>query len=200
MTEDKYNHFWENAFFDFASKIETSLSGSVIFDKNTKDSIWKLYEEYRNRYKKVNGFKNDEKIDRHKIASILICAITANSTLSPTHTNVSEEGYLANVAFAIQCSTHVLVSYIVKEFNENQTIKSLNDINEFEIVCPPTIKDNDSYFKILARVLCKLQISVLDNQNKHFVNHLLTLLPHIFFFLESFSVKNFKERLHNNIQ
>ena len=197
MTKEKYDDFWDNLFSKIGLKIQEENS-SITFQEDAKDKIWKSYENYRSEYKDKFSFKPEEKIDRHKIATILLCAIVVNRPfdyINKIHNDASPKARLSTALFALYCGYSILLNYIKEELKNNKDSQSIDTTN-LRIIFPPPITDKHSYPYILCQTLYKFQInSSLDTPREPFINHLFALLPHIFFFLETFSVQQFKKKL-----
>ena len=75
MERSVFDRHWDTAFRYLAEKIEQSAPDEIFFSPSARDDIYEKYMECRYFLRKQAGFKDEELIDRHKIASLLIKAI-----------------------------------------------------------------------------------------------------------------------------
>ena len=190
MEREKWKFLWDNFFSPYAKKIKES-NIHLSLKQNFDISIYEIYEEYLQQYKSEIFSKNSQRIDRHKISSILTCAILDVEPFENTSpkTIYLPSVELANEGYAVRCSTSLMISFLCKEYRNNKKPgsfikKFLSSYWRF----PCTTLSDDIYFKELITTLnhCRLK-----NNNKNYYS-LIPLLNHIFFLLERYHVDAFE--------
>ena len=178
MTKEKYENYWNNHFYGLAITLEQKNAG-ITFNSKSKDDIYEAYERYRIGYKKNYGFKADEKIDRHKIASLIVCAIITQSNIFKI--NLPEtplRARLVPIEWAIRCGLAVILDFSLQKLKKNGT--KAHDIEIFKKLdfCFPAASEGHYLFHLTK------SIYNCAHKKKASIEKLIDSLPHIFFFLE----------------
>lgn len=205
MTEDIYEKYWDKYFYSFALSIEHNLNlknydSYSCFDKDSlKKKLFDEYELLRKNYKSDYKFKEDKKIDRHKISALITLSfINSHPFELEEKSNFPRKVYLSNCFFSLTSGVSVLKSFIIDNLrkisieDKNFSFEKLKNFEKSDF-CYPTIINDDAptYTEALIRELYfyerrkKLKID-FDNKTCY-----ITLLSHIFYFLESHNLSKY---------
>jgi len=184
MDKKDYEKLWNNSFYPW---IENYLKKykNLYFDKNKKYEIYYEYEIIRIKTK-AEMLDEDELVDRHKIASMLVLAIIKVNPLSFVFTGdinqlVKPAEYLANEFFAISCASSIIRSFVVEK--KIYGLKITNELGKG--MSYPLCDDNSSYIYSLAKLLKNEYVNKKEEFNIFTFSSLL-------FLLEKFTVEYYK--------
>ena len=206
MTKDKFLHFWDNIIYGFAVNLQKKYFNDLSFNSDTKEVIWLEYESYKKSYKKYAGFREDQNIDRHKVASLFTLAIINSEPLKIKKGSVAKkELYIVNVNLATQSAITLLFSWLVKEFKEQKFIteNTIHFVESHEIDYPETTKEEGiTYLQTLTRELYRSQNSKIvsttnSSQIVSVINVLSSMLAHVFFFIEVYNKEQIRDKLNS---
>ena len=121
MDKITYERIWEQS---IKPKIDRMLSSddSIFFiGGQIKEKIWLTYEDYKN---KVHSYMQnpDGRIDRHKIASVMLCSIIINKPFElkilPLKQEVKSSSLLANETLGLHAALAIVWSFLLEDANE----------------------------------------------------------------------------------
>ena len=139
MEKIKFDDFWDNSFLKYANHLCSNFP-DLVFNEKSKDQIWQEYEKLRIT---IHSYmiNPDGRIDRHKIASVLIFAILQVSPFFlkiPDDNKVNLIELAPNEDFAFYCGIVIIKSFIIAqalEDNDNERARLFE--NDFEFPsCP----------------------------------------------------------------
>jgi hypothetical protein len=140
-----YEKIWENS---IKPKIDRMLlaDDDIIFNEGqVKEKIWLTYEDFKNR---VHSYMHnpDGRIDRHKVASVILYSIIVNKPfeikLLPAKREVNSSALLANEILGFNTALAVVWSFIMEGAN-SKSDKNKIDIFKDGFVFPKC--EHDSY-------------------------------------------------------
>ena len=163
MKKEEFNNLWKKGFEEKIKEILFCCSPRIYFDENKKEIIFEKYNSIRNfikeRYMDKETDDNGEKkrIDRHKIASIMMKAILIAEPFQLSNKDTGEIpyteempilGWLANEFFAIYCANVIVSAFLIDETKDEEQKK----IYETGLVIPIS-KHGEDYLLQLAKEL-----------------------------------------------
>lgn len=204
MKKSTYDNFWNEHFFPIGLKLEKFfLKDNILFDSKLKGTLFESYDEYKEIFKSFSGFEenleNKEKIDRHKIASLVTFCIIINNFFQCNQQVVS---HVANSILSVKCGIAILKEFSAKElrekyFKDKEDIKfKIDNFKKNGFLYPPTLKENNEYALTFIRELRRYEIIIKDkkynlSENNNNTSPYIALLSHIFYFLESYNLSEY---------
>ena len=190
MERSKFDELWNNIIYSTAVNLEENNKNSLTFDSSKKERIYSHYENYRKQYKS-EWFVKEGRIDRHKIASFMICAIVTEEPMKIKSNEKNPfEVRASNEMLAILSGISILKSFIIEDFNYSQPKPPDDYIENFakEGIKFPPPSDSEHYLLQLSRdiYLCRCQ----NRKTRETIeNRLIPMLFHVCFFLEEYHKK-----------
>lgn len=122
-----YERIWEKS---IKPKIDRMLSSDddIIFNEvQIKEKIWLTYEECKNR---VHTYMQnpDGRIDRHKVAAVMLYSIIENKPFDvklPAKREVNSKAYMANETLGFNTALAIVLSFILEEANSKSDHKKI---------------------------------------------------------------------------
>ena len=177
MERTTYERIWEKSIRPKINRMLAVDNDIVFIEGQVKEKIWLTYEEYKNR---VHSYMHnpDGRIDRHKVASVMLYSIIINSPFEvklPAKREVNSSAYLANETLGFHAALAIVWSFIIEDAN----IKS--DKNRIEIfkngfIFPKC--QHDSYEANIYKML---------HYSKHNNCYDIFAFAHILFLLEAYT-------------
>ena len=129
MDRTVYERIWE---ISIRPKIDRMLAADtdIIFvEGQIKEKIWLTYEDYKN---KVHSYMHnpDGRIDRHKVASVMLYSIISNNPFEvklPAKREVNSSAYMANETLGFNTALAIVLSFIKTDADEK------SDSNKIEL-------------------------------------------------------------------
>ena len=181
MKAEKYEVYWNKHFYPLAIKLEQNHE-DITFNSKLKCDIYNNYEKYRTAYKRYYAFANDKRIDRHKIASLIVCAIiTQYSIFKISCQQPSMILRLLPIEWSVRCGLAVILDFNLQELKKNSA--------GFHYI--ETFKDLDFCFSEVSEGHYLSHLAKSIYAHKHEPIELINLLPHIFFFFRKRAYKYF---------
>ncbi|WP_461255610.1 hypothetical protein [Treponema sp. R80B11-R83G3] len=178
MDINTYERLWENI---IKPKINEMLSNDddIIFnDGQFKERVWLTYEEYKN---KVHTYMHnpDGRIDRHKIASVMLYSIIINKPFELKYLHAKQmlksSSFIANEILGFHVALAIVWSFILQDANDKSD-KNKQEIFNRGFVFPEC--QHDSY---PTHVYKMLYYSKLNNCYDIFA------FSHVLFFIEAYT-------------
>jgi len=173
-----FERIWENS---IRPKIDRMLAtnGDIVFNEvQLKDKIWLTYENYKNR---VHTYMHnpDGRIDRHKVASVMLYSIIINRPfdlkLLPAKRKVNNEAYLANEVLGFHAALAIVWSFIMDSANLNSD-KNRIDVFKNGFLFPEC--QHDSY---------PVHVHKMLYYSKYNNNYDIFAFSHILFLIEAYT-------------
>ncbi len=174
MKKETFDALWNNGISIKAERIVDENKGNVVFDRESKERIFKEYNKLRD-YTKISFMQNpDGLLDRHKVCACLIYAIIKSKPLVyDNNENGVGMQYVFNESLAITIGLSLLYNYIVSSGSENaQWLKS-------GFVFPKTDENRQASYESL---LCLMLF--YDVKNKQYS---ILALANILFMIEEYT-------------
>jgi len=130
MDISTYEKFWTSSMKPKIDRMVFDDNDIFFIDGQVKEKIWMTYEEFKN---KVHSYMHnpDGKIDRHKIASVMLYSIIANKPIELNLLSVKQgakgSSLLANEILGFHSALSIVQSFIIEDANQN------SDFNKIEI-------------------------------------------------------------------
>jgi hypothetical protein len=186
MTQAEFDTFYQKSIVRNAKKICDlyKKAGIVLgFQEIDSRSLHDAYINQRNGLKNLVGSNKGDahRLDRHKVAACMTCAIIAANLLyaednPEMHESSIHSAGRYNEQLGFLCGLEVLVMYLLAD----GAFKNIEEIREkFQIIYPTAI-NGDSYLDSTVRGLFYSKISYGNNP---------ILLANIYFLLEQYSYK-----------
>ena len=183
-------YFWTKLFYSIGIRLEDSIGKhNLTFRGNElQEPIYQKYKEYKGNYKLYYGFKDNDLLDRHKIASLITFAILNNKGFrySFKFKTSQEEVLKKSLSFPINCSLSVLLQMILEsgDLKEDQKDK-LRATRRYKF--PVLIQEKGkSYYDILRRDLYLYHYQNRNNQiDESQTIHYIRIFSYIFYHIES---------------
>lgn len=125
-----YEKIWKNSIKPQVERM-LSVDDDIIFkEEQTKEKIWLTYEDYKNKVHTYMRYP-DGRIDRHKVASVMLYSIIINKPfelkLIPVKREVNSSALLANEILGFNTALAIVWSFIMEDAKEK------SDKNKIEI-------------------------------------------------------------------
>lgn len=188
MEKDSFDKFWNNNLYSNATKLEKKYLDYLTFDSSKKDSILSDYNQYRTHYKE-HEFGGEDRIDRHKVASFMVCAVINQEPMklkSSASKKSPFEVRASNELLALLSGLDLLKSYMVEELKRDRASASyIQGIRQRGLFYPP---GKHHYLMHLTKDihLCRCE------GEKVLKNRLIPMLFHVFFFIERYNLLQFQ--------
>jgi len=173
-----YEKIWKDS---IKPQIERMLSNDddILFkEEQTKEKIWLTYEDYKNKVH-TYMYNPDGRIDRHKVASVMLFSIILNKPfevkLLPGKREVNNSALLANEILGFNTALAIVWSFIMEEANEKSD-KNKIDIFKNGFVFPEC--QHDSYEANIYKML------YYSNINQRYD---IFAFAHILFLIEAYT-------------
>ena len=144
MDKTIYEKLWVQSIRPKIDRMLLSDDSIFFIDGQVKEKIWLTYEDYKN---KVHTYMHypDGRIDRHKVASVMLYSIIANKPFEikifPTKENVRSSALLANEILAVHVAFAILQSFILQDAL-NKSDKMQFEIFKTGFIFPECQHDN----------------------------------------------------------
>jgi len=181
MDINTYERLWENI---IKPKIDNMLSNDddIVFNERQpgllKESVWLTYEDYKN---KVHTYMHnpDGRIDRHKIASVMLYSIIINKPFELKYLHAKQvlksSSLLANEILGFYVALAIVRSFILQDASEKSD-KNRQEIFNDGFAFPEC--QHDSY---PAHVYKMLYYAKLNERYDIFA------FSHVLFFIEAYT-------------
>jgi hypothetical protein len=190
MDKVEYEKIWNIIIYPKITRM-TLINDEILFiEGQIKEKIWLTYEKCKNT---IHTYMHnpDGRIDRHKIASIMLYSIIINKPfelkLLPTKEAIKSESLLANEILAFEVAITIVWNFIMQDaINNNDNIKS--EIFKSGFIFPEC--KHDDYVTHIYKMLYYAKYN-----NKYDV----FAFSHILFFIEVYTETIMKMNLTNKI-
>jgi len=121
MDFQAYEKIWQNSIKPQIDRMTSTYDDIVYTEGQVKEKIWLTYEDYKN---KVHSYMHnpDGRIDRHKVASVMLYSIIINKPfelkLIPSKREVNSSALLANEIIGFHTALAIVWSFILSDANE----------------------------------------------------------------------------------
>ena len=125
-----YERIWEKSIKPKIERMLLADNNIVFIEGQVKEKIWLTYEDYKN---KVHSYMHnpDGRIDRHKVASVMLYSTIINKPfelkLLPVKQEVRSSSILANEILGFHTALAIVLSFILTDADEK------SDKNKIEI-------------------------------------------------------------------
>lgn len=121
MKKETYDVLWKDGIKIKAEQIVNENSGTVVFDLQSKERIFKEYCKLRD-YTKVSFMRNpDGLLDRHKVCACLILAIVKSKPLVYEDDDAGGIKKIFNENLAMTIGLSLLYNFIISSDKNNET-------------------------------------------------------------------------------
>lgn len=121
MKKETYDVLWKDGIKIKAEQIVNENSGTVVFDLQSKERIFKEYCKLRD-YTKVSFMRNpDGLLDRHKVCACLIFAIVKSKPLVYEDDDIGGIKKIFNENLAMTIGLSLLYNFIISSDKNNET-------------------------------------------------------------------------------
>jgi|GEM_PF-2029000 len=127
MDKVVYERLWDQSIKPKINRMLSEDDYIFFIDGQVKEKIWLTYEEYKNR---VHTYMHDPdgRIDRHKVASVMLYSIIINKPFEikilPSKQVVPSSSLLANETLALNVALGIVWSFIFEDANnKSDTIR-----------------------------------------------------------------------------
>jgi hypothetical protein len=116
-----YDKFWEQSIKPQIDRMLSDDDDIFYIEGQIKEKIWLTYEQYKNT---VHTYMHnpDGRIDRHKVASVMLYSIIINNPfelkLLPLKQEVKGSSRLANEILGFNTALSIVFSFLIQDANE----------------------------------------------------------------------------------
>ena len=178
MERATYDSLWSNSIMPIIDEMLSKNTDIYFVGGQVKEKIWLTYEDFKNR---VHSYmQNPEgRIDRHKIASVMLYSIIVNKPLElklmPVKRNVKSETLVANEILGFNTALAIVRSFILGEAEE------LADKQKIEIFRNGFVFPECTHDKYEATIFKMLYYAKLNK------NYDIFAFAHILFLIEAYT-------------
>ena len=178
MDKVVYESLWDLSFKPKIDRMLTSDDGIFFVEGQIKEKIWLTYEECKTT---IHTYMHnpDGRIDRHKVASVMLYSILKNKPfeliLSPSKHEVKSSSFLANEILGFHAALAIVWSFIITDANEK------SDKIRIEIFKDKFILPKCQYDDYQTHVYKMLYYAKYNNHYDIFA------FSHILFFIEAYT-------------
>jgi hypothetical protein len=130
MERTIYEKIWEKSIRPKIDRMLLADNNIIFVEGQIKEKIWLTYEDYKNRVHSYM-YNPDGRIDRHKVASVMLYSTIINKPfevkLLSAKQEVSGSTLLANEILGFHTALAIVWSFIIQDANQN------SDKNKIEI-------------------------------------------------------------------
>ena len=173
-----YEKIWEKSIIPKINRM-LSVNDDIIFkEEQIKEKIWLTYEDFKN---KVHSYMQypDGRIDRHKVASVMLYSIILNKPfeikLLSGKREVNSSAFLANEILGFHTALAIVLSFIIEEANEKA------DKNKIEIFKNGFVFPECQHDSYAANIYKMLYYSDINKRYDIFA------FAHILFLIEAYT-------------
>jgi len=148
-----YEKIWVSSIKPKIDRMLASDNDIYFIEGQIKEKIWLTYEECKNNVHSYM-YNPDGRIDRHKIAAVLLYSIIKNKPFELKFLHVKQplksSSILANETIGLHAALAVVWSFIIEDANQNSD-KNKHDLFQYGFVFPKC--QHDSYEANLYKML-----------------------------------------------
>jgi len=121
MDKTTYERLWDQSIKPKIDRMSSSDDGILFIEGQVKEKIWLTYEQCKNN---VHTYMHnpDGRIDRHKVASVMLYSIVINKPfelkLLPSQKEVRSSALLANEILALNVALAIVWSFLLEDATE----------------------------------------------------------------------------------
>ena len=181
-----YERIWERSIKPKIDRMLAADSNNFFVERQVKERIWRTYEEYKNA---VHSYMHnpDGRIDRHKVASVMLYSVIVNKPFEVRLLSEKEEvnvsSLLANEILGFHTALAIVLSFLLEDANER------SDRNKIEIFKNSFVYPKCQHDSYAANVYKMLYYSKLNGCYDIFA------FSHVLFFIEAYTELSRKTQL-----